>query len=176
MSVPKGLSEEFRFQTLLVAHVIFPFIVTLVKEILKRLTNNPFGLLATWGDADIAYVSRYHGLVFVTTSSAYFLLMASFALRLSKQIPLYEYLTAEAVAQSVLSALSMILWLLFTVWDLRRVRATDVSWKKAIIYITLGAFLVGPAGCLTAAWTWREGTLERSRTRKATREKEDVAV
>lgn len=176
MNVPKGLSGGFRYQPLLVAHASFPFMITLVKEILKRWTDVPKGLKATWGDADIPYVSRYQGLIFVTTSSAHFLLMATFALRSSIRISLYEYLTAEAVTQSVFTGLSITSWLLFTVWDLRRVRATNISWKKAILYITLGTFLVGPAGCLAATWKWREGTLERSRTRKATREKEDVAV
>lgn len=168
MNVPKGLPGGLRFQPLLVAHASFPFIVTLVKEILKRLTDVPKGLKATWGDADIPYVSRYQGLIFVTTNTAHLLFMVNFALRSSTQTPPYENLTDKTVTQSVFISLSITLWLLFTVWDLRRVRATNINWKKAIFYITLGMFLVGPAGCLAVAWKWREGTLERSRKRRPT--------
>lgn len=156
---------------LLLAHISLPFVIILVQKILKRLTDIPKGLEATWGDTDIPYISQYQDLIFVTTSSAHFLWMVAFTLCPSKQIPLDEYLTAEAVTQPIFTGLSITLWLLFTAWDLRRVRATNISWKKATLYITLGTFLVGPAGCLAVAWKWREGTLEKSRTRKATRER-----
>lgn len=73
--------------------------------------------------------------------------------------------------QLALTGIAIILWLLFTVWDLRRVNATDVSWTRTVLYITLGAVLFGPASCLAATWCWKEVTLERSRTREATQPK-----
>ena len=166
MNYTKISSGGFPFQPLLVAHASLPFTVTLVKEILKRSTEAPKRLNAIWGDADIPHVSRYQDLIFFTVNAAHLLFMANFVLHSSLQIPSYKSATDEAVIQFISFGLSITLWLLFTVWDLRRVRATTVSWKKAVLYITLGTLMIGPAGCLAVAWKWRERTLERLRTRK----------
>lgn len=166
MNASEISSGGFRFQPLLVAHASLPFTVTLVKEIFKRATEAPKEPNGIWGNADIPHVSRYQDLIFFTVSAVHLLFIATFPLHSSPQIPHYKYATDEAVIQFVFSGLYIKLWLLFTVWDLRRVRATNISWKKAVLYITLGTFMVGPAGCLVAAWKWRERTLGRLRTRK----------
>lgn len=150
------------------AHVGLPVVVSVVKETFKGSMNIPTGVKSVWGDADIPYLSRFQGLILFISSTAHVLFMVSCVrLELGSRGTGLVYCSAGDVMQFALVGLAIILWLFFTVWDLRRVNATDVSWTRAVLYIALGTVLFGPASCLAATWCWREVTLERSRTREA---------
>lgn len=143
------------------AHVGLPVVVSVVKDIFKGSMDIPTGVK-----------SIFQGLIFFISSTTRVLFMASCVrLKLGSRATGFVYCSAGDVMHFVLVGLAIILWLLFTVWDLGRVNATDVSWARTVLYITLGTALFGPAGCLAATWCWREVTLERPRTRETTQSK-----
>lgn len=168
--------QKVQSQPLLVAHATFPVVVSVIKEILKRSTHVPKGPKAIWGDEDIPHILRYQTLIFWTTTTAHLLFTTRFALQIwaSRMLQIAYYANAE-IAQLFLFSSFILLWLLFTVWDLRRVRATDISWELAFFYIIMGTLLVGPASCLAATWYWREMTLQGSHTRKSMQEENGKA-
>lgn len=164
-----GRIPTFGFESALwqTAHVGLPVLVSVVKESFKGSMNIPTGVKLVWGDTDIPYLSRFQGLILFISSTTHVLFVASCVrLELGSRGTGLVYCLAGDVMQFTLVGLAIILWLLFTVWDLRRVNATDVSWIRTVLNITLGTVLFGPASCLAATWCWREVTLERSRTRE----------
>lgn len=167
--IPTISFEPVLWQT---AHVGLRVVASVVKDIFKGSMDIPTGVNSIWGDADIPYISRFQGLIFFISSTTHVLFMASCVrLKLGSRGTGFVYCSAGDVMHFVLVGLAIILWLLFTVWDLGRVNATDISWARTVLYITLGTALFGPAGCLAATWSWREVTLERSRTRESTQSK-----
>lgn len=156
----------FGFKPWSAIHVIFPMAVGFVKKAFEAFTRLPKGPALVWGNADIPYISLFLALIFLVTSSAHVVFMAN-TMAPGAQISLLDLITTENAAQFASFGISMIIWIFFTVWDLRRVHATNTCWRRVIFHITLGSIFFGPSSCLAVFWYWREVTLERSRTRGA---------
>lgn len=154
----------FEFKPWSAAHVIFPVAVVFAKKAFQKLTRLQGGPESMWGNADIPYISLFQALIFLVTSSAHVVFMTN-AVASGGRTSLLAFTTTEHFVQFASFGIAMIVWMFFTVWDLRRVNVTNIRWRIAALYITLGSILFGPAGCLAAFWYWREVTLESSRTR-----------
>lgn len=60
---------------------------------------------------------------------------------------------------------SILIVMLFALWDLRRVRATDLGFFRGTILILLLSLALTPAGALQQLWVYRETKWQQGRQR-----------
>lgn len=162
----------FKLSSWSLAHAGFPAIVSVVTRIFSKIMIVPRGPGSIWTDADIPYISRFQYLILLISSTTHVVFLTRLFHTISHTGHFcFAFVTDEPTIQFGSFVIAIALWLFFSVSELRRVRATDISYRRMALYILLGAVIFGPSSCLAAGWYWREATLEKSRTRKEVQKK-----
>ncbi|KAL2846194.1 hypothetical protein BJY01DRAFT_175948 [Aspergillus pseudoustus] len=143
--------------------LVLCLLTSLLSYFFKRSGGPSWVPSIQWGSSDIKPISRFFSLVFVDVGFCHMGFVKD------NLIPALRDASAGHLTDEVLRfetlLLVMVLWLLFTVWDLRRVNVVDWSLSRAALYIFAGFAFVGPGATLVAAWWVREKVWERSRHR-----------
>lgn len=166
MSIPSALSSRVPGTLLLsFAHVGMPIALRIFEK-LERKSPQTSVQEVLYGTQDMKYLSQFFTTLCVAASTVRLVFVTSFYPRLMtgafSQIAVssMEWIQLEHLGITVL------LWCLFIVWDLKRVNVMDVSLGTASVIILGGYTLFGPAAVLAGLWRWRESAMEKSRKRK----------
>ncbi|KAL2867613.1 FAD-dependent oxidoreductase [Aspergillus lucknowensis] len=153
----------YHFDARSTAHFILPVVTSLLKYQLTRSAAHFSELLVRWTNFDLSYINGYFFFVILDSGTTHLLFMTKSlipAITARRLLPV----TAEIISFGTLTLL-IALWLLFTLWDLRRVNIVSMSFGRGTLYILLGLVLIGPGATLMAAWWLRERAWERARQR-----------
>ncbi|KAL2782879.1 hypothetical protein BJX66DRAFT_350308 [Aspergillus keveii] len=142
-------------------YIVLPVLASLLGYFFKRDSTGWVPALQ-WGNRDIIYTSQFFYVSLIDTGISHLNLVVD------NLIPAIRAeigsLTEHVVGFGAVTLL-IVLWLLFTAWDLRRVNILNWSLARAALCIAVGFALVGPGGTLIAAWWVREKAWEKSRQR-----------
>lgn len=151
---------------LLVSHLGFLFVLRCGAWGNKRLSEGLTMSQLQFEARDMKGLSRFYGLVFFVTSVSHVVLIGE-SLWGRPLIDLWapDLLLSFQSTKMVSFTLSIAVWCLFTVWDMRRVNLTQISLAYAMFIAVTGSIFIGPAAVLAGLWWWREGVLENGRQR-----------
>jgi hypothetical protein len=142
-------------------YILLPVLTSLLSYVVKRDGTRWLPALQ-WGNRDISYTSPFFCLIFIDVGISHI----SFVMNdLIPVLGAYTVSLPDEVVGFVSITLLIMLWLLFTAWDLHRVKILNWALGRAGLYIVLGLALVGPGATLIAAWWAREKVWEKSRQR-----------
>jgi hypothetical protein len=142
-------------------YIVLPVLTSLLGYFFKRDSTRWVPALQ-WGNRDINFTSQFFYLSLIDTGISHINFV------MNNLIPAIGGETGSLTEQVVgfgAVTLLIVLWLLFTAWDLRRVNILEWSLARAALSIIFGFALVGPGGTLIAAWWVREKVWEKSRQR-----------
>jgi hypothetical protein len=141
------------------AHLLFPMLTYALSSLLHRTAALPTGVkIAFTGDLDIPHLKLYHNIVFLIAASTHIMTLATQYTRFGSLI--------TSTRDFWTGALVIVAFLVFTVWDLKRVNIFLGSISGAFAVCFLGLVVFGPGAVLTGVWKWREITIERARKEK----------
>ncbi|KKK27368.1 hypothetical protein ARAM_002289 [Aspergillus rambellii] len=149
------------------AYGFLPVTIALAASVIKRSSGPQSGPEYQWGNMDIPYISCFLTMILIITSAAHLLFVTKFLIPAfwDTRVTLPACCTEEVISLITL-VLLVSLWILFTAWDLRRVKVDSMNLGRVMAYIAIGTCLLGPGGSLVATWRWREGAFEKSRTER----------
>ena len=146
------------------AQVMFPIIVTSLSWMSSRMSY-PKTPVAAFTALDLPYLLRSYALMAFVTSTTHIIFIANF---LQQQFAWTGSSRALflAGADIKLQPLSVfiVIWCLFTAWDMRRVNLAGRLCLKVIwLIMVVVSLLLGPTTLLVGTWRWREIELETAR-------------
>lgn len=153
------LSEDPTHLPWIAAHLILPMLAYSLSILLHKTADLPTGVkIAFTGDLDIPHLKRYYNIVFLIAASTHILTLAT------------QYKRGDSLITSTQSfwtiALVIVAFLVFTLWDLKRVNIFVGSLSRVSVLFVLGMVVFGPGAILIESWKWRETTIERARKEK----------
>ncbi|KAJ0419910.1 hypothetical protein BJY00DRAFT_301932 [Aspergillus carlsbadensis] len=142
-------------------YITLPVLTSLLSYMFKRDGTRWIPALQ-WGNRDITSTSRFFALIFLDVSISHISFVMNTLIPAARA---YTGSLTDDVVGFGSVVLLIVLWLLFTSWDLCRVNIMDWSLARAALYIILGFTFVGPGATLIATWWARERFWDRSRQR-----------
>lgn len=160
-----------------VSHLGFLFVLRCGTWGNKRLSEGLTVAQLQFEPRDMKGLSRFYALVFFVTSVSHVVLFGKY---------LWGHPVTDVWAPELLLSLesiklasfvlSITAWCIFTVWDMRRVKSTQMSLAYAMFIAVIGSIFIGPAAVLAGLWWWREGVLENGRQRNQESIKKDTTL
>lgn len=144
-----------------VAHCALP-LIAYAGKVIRPLSSVPSDVDVVFSNVDIPYQMQFQMAILLVSSTFHFFLAFTYGLQLLNG-------GAELVLLQIWTELSSLVavtttWCLYTVWELRRVNATDTPVARAWMYIILGTVFHGPAATLAYTWSWRTAQLAKARS------------
>ncbi|KAE8151458.1 hypothetical protein BDV25DRAFT_138877 [Aspergillus avenaceus] len=148
------------------AHIAFPFLVSLAYTRLRKNAPNAEIIKSLYGVQDMPYLVKFYNVLIVGTTSCHIVHL----------YPVIRQLLRLGMAQNgsmwcgtstpLMLSITILVWCVFTVWNLHRVNVSQTPVPVALIWILLGIIFLGPATTMVWIWKQREALLEKSRQRK----------
>lgn len=138
------------------AHFLFPILTYCLSILLHKTAALPTGVkFAFTCDLDVPHLKRCHNVVFLIAASTHILTLAT------------QYKRGDGFITSTQDfwtvALVILAFLVFTLWDLKRVNIFLGSISRVSALFVFGMVAFGPGAVLIGLWKWREITIERAR-------------
>lgn len=160
-------STSFPTRLWQVAHILFPVSIALFKRI-RTKSSSPAAKaeMQLFGDRDIGLLASFQRLSSFFPS-LFSTVMASIFLPHNPSFgSMYYNGKAFGDAAKIMSMnASIVIIMLFALWDLRRVRATDLGFVRGAVLILLLSLALTPAGALQQLWVYRETKWQQGRQR-----------
>jgi len=144
-----------------VAHFGLPIFVSIGQKISTKEPPSADIVESLYGTRDMPYLSQFYNLAFLFTSMLHIIVGS----RILAYVWIKE-MTYSPGLQSACLVTTIMIWCVFTAWDLRRTNAIQTPLSIVIPSLLLGYMCFGPAAVLIGVWKWREIALERTRKRK----------
>ena len=152
------------------AHLSLPILIHAGKDFFKSASAGLTIRHLQFETRDVKDLSRFFTLIFLFTSTAHLALIS----QILPQIMLHsttgvsepEFSLSSQWLQIGSLTLAIVVWCIFTIWDMRRVNLTKTSLLVTLLGAVTGSVAVGPAAVLSALWWWREAPLESGRQRE----------
>lgn len=148
-----------------VAHFGLPIFVSIGQKISTKSPPSADIVESLYGTRDMPYLSQFYNLAFFFTSMLH-LIVGSRILAYAWDARALKEMTYSPGVQSACLGTTIMIWCVFTAWDLRRTNAIQTPLFIVIPSLLLGSVCFGPAAVLIGVWKWREIALERARKRK----------
>jgi hypothetical protein len=149
------------------AHVLFPISIALFKRI-RTKSSSPAAKakMQLLGDQEIGLLAPFQRISAFFPSVFTFVTASIFLPERPTVGSMYYNGEAFGGAAKIMSMnVSIVIIMLFALWDLRRVHATDLGFVRGAILIILLSLALTPAGALRQLWVDRETQWQQGRQR-----------
>lgn len=147
-----------------IPHLLIPIVTALVEWCIVRVHGRRWEPVYQFSDYDMKYLDQFFSCSVIPAFRHVVMLFFDIFPDLRQGYgPLL--LRVPEILNFGIFTLLIAAWLLFTAWDLRRVRVLNLNLVTVSFYIILGIILLGPGATLIGAWWWREKLWEKSRQR-----------
>ncbi|KAL4975551.1 hypothetical protein BDW66DRAFT_167055 [Aspergillus desertorum] len=153
------------FNGLTLVHLIIPVLVLALDISVTRRHGRRWQPFYQFGNWDLKYLSRFFCLSFLFAAFGHISFMSIHVLPLLHHACRLHLLRSLEVIKFGTFTLLIAAFLLFTVWDLRRVNIVNLGLAPAALLILAGTIILGPGASLIGAWWWREKAWEKARQR-----------
>lgn len=149
------------------AHALFPISIALFKRIrTKSASPAAKAELQLVGDQDIGLLASFQRLSSFLPALFSTVIACIFHPQYASFGSMYYNGKAFGDSAKIMSMnVSIVIIMLFALWDLRRVHATDLGVVRGAILILLLSLVLTPAGALLQLWVYRETKWQQGRQR-----------
>ncbi|KAL4864905.1 hypothetical protein BDV12DRAFT_175419 [Aspergillus spectabilis] len=147
------------------AHLVTPLLTSLIEDVIVRFRGRRREPVYQFGTFDLKYLSRFFAAAFVVSGTSHIYFVSQHIKPSLEITPSLASIQSQESINFIILNILIATWLLFTLWDLRRINVTTVSYTKGPVYILLALILTGPGAALIASWWLREIAWEESRHR-----------
>ncbi|KAL5338369.1 hypothetical protein BJX70DRAFT_366896 [Aspergillus crustosus] len=177
--LPKMLQSYSALSTvnpLTIAYLTIPLLTSMIENGIVQRQGQRWEPVYQFGTFDRKYLARLFLAAFTVAGGTHVYSISQSMLSTSAQEVVSTFLhSKEGIDVGILNLL-IAAWLSFTLWDLRRISVTGLSYAQAAVYTFFALALTGPGATLVAAWWLREGAWEASRQRISEDRYETVAI
>lgn len=146
------------------AQLVFPIAIIPIAWVLSKTYSSKTPATAFVG-SDLPYILRsYHMMIFITSTTHIIYIANLFQRRFAWMPSSRFFVSQKADMIPPTWALLLVMWCIFTAWDMRRINASG-RFSIRLIWLAMLAtsILLGPGTLLVGTWRWREIKLEKAR-------------
>ncbi|KAL0265404.1 hypothetical protein SLS55_001371 [Diplodia seriata] len=180
-------AESQYIQEVIAAWQLTPVLVSPLSMVLSKLQSRPASLkesnapVEDYQGLDMPHLKRLYHVLFFISAAVHVTVLAVLGLSSDMSIagafvPVQPTSPVSTVAAGMkiffqfdllMTALTMFVWLVLNVWDMKRVGIVALPALKTVGVLLLGNLLVGPGATLVAFWKWREEKMAHPALKKS---------
>jgi hypothetical protein len=156
----------FTRRVLPASHFALPILVYLGKKLSNRdppKSNIPDSI---YGKRDIPYLLRTYNILTLACATIHVLNVSQMVFQFLAKGSIANFVFSSNLLQFMVLSIVIIVWCLFTTWDLHRTHITQTSFSSDIVYCCVAVLFIGPTATMFSIWKAREVALESSRWRR----------